>query len=103
MPSHISFKVSMYLGLNLKVQWLRLHGSTTGGAGSVPGWGTKNQHAAQSSQKQTEKLWKNCCIYDSLILGPQGFSLMRKSSKSTARSLTAIVEEWRKSGALIGL
>ena len=29
------------------VQWLRLHASNAGGAGSIPGWGTKIPHAAR--------------------------------------------------------
>ena len=27
------------------VQWLRIHPSNAGGAGSIPGWGTKIPHA----------------------------------------------------------
>ena len=35
------------LGLDFSVvQWLRLHTSNTGDAGSIPGWGTKIPHAA---------------------------------------------------------
>ena len=36
------------------VQWWRLHTSTAGGIGSVPGWGTKIPHAMQPSQKKKE-------------------------------------------------
>ena len=32
-------------GTSLVVQWLRLHASSAGGAGSIPGWGTKIPHA----------------------------------------------------------
>ena len=43
------------MGTSLAVQWLRLHASTSGGAGSIPGWGTKISYAAWHSQinKQT--------------------------------------------------
>ena len=43
------------MGTSLVVQWLRICASTAGGMGSIPGWGTKIPHAAQSSQKQTKK------------------------------------------------
>ena len=36
----------------LAVQWLRLHASTAGGAGWIPGQGTKIPHAAWCSQKK---------------------------------------------------
>ena len=29
-------------GTSLKVYWLRLHASTAGGTGSIPGWGTRD-------------------------------------------------------------
>ena len=45
------------LGLSLVVQWLKLCASTVGGAGSIPGWGTKIPHALWYSQK-TNKLKK---------------------------------------------
>ena len=32
-------------------QWLRLQASTAGGAGVIPGWGTKITHAPQGGQK----------------------------------------------------
>ena len=34
------------------VQWLRLHTSTAGGAGSIPGWETKIPNAVQCGQKK---------------------------------------------------
>ena len=40
---------------SLVVQWLRLHASTVGGTSSIPGQRTKIPHAAQCSQKQTNK------------------------------------------------
>ena len=39
-PFHWSLKLPL-LGTFLVVQWLRLHASTAGGMGSIPGWGTK--------------------------------------------------------------
>ena len=33
------------------VQWLRLCASHAGGAGSIPGWGTKIPHAVHFGQK----------------------------------------------------
>ena len=39
------------LGTSLAVQWLRLCVCTAGGAGSIPGWGTKIPHTAQCGQK----------------------------------------------------
>ena len=43
-------------GTSLAVQWLRLHASTSGGAGLIPGRGTRIPHAAQSGQKKKKKL-----------------------------------------------
>ena len=40
---------------SLAVQWLRLHASTAGGGGSVPGWGTKNPQSVQYGQKIKKK------------------------------------------------
>ena len=42
---------------SLVVQWLRLHASTAGGTGSIPGQGTKIPHATQSSQKKKRLTW----------------------------------------------
>jgi len=39
------------LGTSLVLQGLRLCVSTAGGMGSIPGWGTKIQHAAQLKNK----------------------------------------------------
>ena len=39
------------MGTSLAVQWLRLHTSTAGGVGSIPGQGIKIPRAAQCSQK----------------------------------------------------
>ena len=38
-------------GTSLEVQWLRLHASTAGGTGLIPGQGTKTPHATQHGQK----------------------------------------------------
>ena len=42
-------------GTSLAVQWLRLCASNAGGAGSIPGQGTKIPHAAAWPKKQTNK------------------------------------------------
>ena len=47
------------MGTSLAVQWLRLHASTAGGAGSIPGWGTKIPHAGQSGEGQEAHTKKN--------------------------------------------
>ena len=54
-PFHWSLKLPL-LGTFLVVQWLRLHASTAGGMGSIPGWGTKMLHALQCGKKKK----KNC-------------------------------------------
>ena len=43
------------LGASLTVQWLRLHTSTAGGTGSIPGWGMKIPHAAQPKKKKKKE------------------------------------------------
>ena len=42
-------------GTSLSVQWLRLCASNAGGAGSIPGRGTKIPHAAGRGQKKKTK------------------------------------------------
>ena len=42
-------------GTCLAVQWLRLHVSTEGGMGSIPGWGTKIPYAVWHGQKKKKK------------------------------------------------
>ena len=44
---------------SLAVQWLKLHASTAGSTGSIPGEGTKIPHAIQHSHKQTKNLYTN--------------------------------------------
>jgi len=39
-------------GPSLVVQWLRLHMSTAGGTGSIPGWGTKIPHDTARKRKE---------------------------------------------------
>ena len=41
----------MSLGTSLEVQWLRFRASTTGGARSIPGRGTKIPYAVRGGQK----------------------------------------------------
>ena len=43
------------MGTSLVVQWLRLHASTAGGGGSIPGQGTKIPHALGHGQKKKKK------------------------------------------------
>ena len=51
-------------GTSLVVQWLRLHGSNAGGAGLIPGQGTKIPHAVQPKIfKKIEKERNNCKNY----------------------------------------
>ena len=40
------------LGTSLAVQWLRLHASNAGSAGSVSGWGTKISHAHRTAKNK---------------------------------------------------
>ena len=53
-------------GTSLAVQWLRLHASTAGGVGSIPGWETKIPHAARCRQKKKKVMETlvgfDCCI-----------------------------------------
>ena len=51
-PEHLKVPCT---GTSLVVQWLRLHAHKAGGAGSIPGWGTKIPHAAWNIQKITKK------------------------------------------------
>ena len=45
----------LYVGNSLSVQRLRLHASTAGGPGSIPGQGTKILHATQRDQTDKQK------------------------------------------------
>ena len=44
------------------VQWLRLHTSTAGGAGSIPGWETKIPNAVQCGQKKKKIREENMVV-----------------------------------------
>ena len=44
------------MGNSLAVQWLGLHASTAGGAGSIPDRGTKILQAAQRAHKKEKQL-----------------------------------------------
>ena len=44
-------------GTSLVIQWLRLHTSNAGAAGSIPGQGTKTTHATDVAKKHY------CCCY----------------------------------------
>ena len=41
----LDLKKYLLAGISLVVEWLRLHASNAGGAGSVPGLGTRIPHA----------------------------------------------------------
>ena len=41
-----------HLGISLVVQWLRLHTSTAGDAGSIPGQEAKIPHAAHEAKRK---------------------------------------------------
>ena len=38
-------------GTSMEVQWLRLHASTGGGMGLIPGWGAKILHLVRPKKK----------------------------------------------------
>ena len=42
-------------GISMTVQWLRLHASNAGGAGSIPGQRTRIPHAAGHGQKEKKQ------------------------------------------------
>ena len=44
-------------GTFLMVQWLGFHTSTSGGTGSIPGWGTKTPQVAWCEQKKRKREW----------------------------------------------
>ena len=51
----VKFQIEIkWTGTSLEIQWLRLHASTAGGAGSIPGQGTKIPHAMWCDQKKQE-------------------------------------------------
>ena len=48
-------QICKLLGLTLAVQWLRLHASSAGAVGLIPGQRTKISHVAVDGQKKTQK------------------------------------------------
>jgi len=54
-----------FLGTSLAVHWLRLHTSTAGGMGSIPGWGTKILHATRKTWPKKKRFLK---IYPVILL-----------------------------------
>ena len=56
------------LGASLAVQWLRRHASIAGGAGLIPGWGTKIPHAAWPKNRRKKK--KSKSSYQSPVSNP---------------------------------
>ena len=54
-PSTAKKKKKSGIGNSLAVQWLRLHTSSAGGAGLIPGQGTRIPHATRHSQKVRKK------------------------------------------------
>ena len=49
-PPALNCKLRLATGTSLAAQWLGLRASTAGGAGSIPGWGTKIPHAIRCGQ-----------------------------------------------------
>ena len=45
------------------VQWLRLHAANAGGAGSIPGWGTRIPHAVRHGQRIKQQQQQQIYIY----------------------------------------
>ena len=43
-------------GTSLAVQWLALRASSAGGAGLIPGWGTRIPHVARGSKKKKKSI-----------------------------------------------
>ena len=52
---NVTIETTSIIGTSLAVQWLRLHTSTAGGAGSIPGGGTKIPRATRHGQKKKRK------------------------------------------------
>ena len=48
----------LLLGLPVVAQWLRLHASNAGAAGSIPGQGTRILHALGATKKEEEEMAK---------------------------------------------
>ena len=60
------------LGTFLVAQWLGLRASTTGGVGSIPGWGTL-PHSEKGGKKKIGSIyivWKHNFLWDTMISFP---------------------------------
>ena len=57
MPIKLPNSKTVFSKTSEAVQWLRLCASTTGGTGSIPGWGTKAPHAAGRPKEKKQKLF----------------------------------------------
>ena len=57
-------------GTSMVVQWLRLHTSTAGDMGLIPGWGTKVPHALRGVAKKKKKIKFKSLVSSLLVLGP---------------------------------
>ena len=62
-------------GTPLAVHWLRLHASTAGGVGSIPGQGTKIPHVAQCSQNNIKQLAECSVEFNKVIRSTNIYSL----------------------------
>ena len=58
-PQPSSLNQKPRVGTSLVVQWLRLHASTAGSAGSIAGWGAKILYSTWCSQKKGNNKQKN--------------------------------------------
>ena len=58
----------MRIGTSLAVQWVRLHASTAGGTGSIPGWGAKIAASYAVQPKKKKKRNENICLYYCFLL-----------------------------------
>ena len=52
--NYTPIQIFLKRGTSLAVQWLRLHASTAGVTGSIPGQGTKIPQAVQKTKKRKE-------------------------------------------------
>ena len=66
--SHLEISISD--GNSLAVQWLRLHTSTTGDTGSIPGWGIKTLHAMWPKKKKKEREKETKISISELVFSP---------------------------------
>ena len=76
-------KIVKYKEFSLVVQWLRLHVSTVGGSGSIPGWGTKIPHVTPHGQKKIVKYAFLYFLEERLLFLRKLVSVMKKRHQST--------------------